>query len=173
MAITLYDATVAAFAQTLGAVEGFLGRGLAHCQDTNLDPQELIEARLYGDMLPLRYQVQAAIGHSVGAITGCRTGIYAAPMGDSKIDYQGLQKAVADARTALKAFTPDEVNALEAKDVVFKLPNMEMPFTGEGILMTFAIPNFHFHCTTAYDILRSKGVPLGKRDYLGRIRLKT
>ncbi len=73
----------------------------------------------------------------------------------------------------MKSYTPDEVNALEGNSVIFNLGDRQMPFTGEGFLLTFSLPNFHFHATTAYDILRSKGVPLGKRDYMGRIRLKT
>lgn len=172
MTITLYDATCAAFIQTLGAMEGVLARGLAHCQDNNIDLAELTDTRLYGDMLPLRYQVQAAIGHSLDTLNAAKTGVCKPPDGDARVDYAGLQKAVADARAALQAMTPDEVNALEAKDIIFKLGDREMPFTGAGLLLTFSIPNFHFHCTTAYDILRSKGVPLGKRDYLGRLRLR-
>jgi hypothetical protein len=173
MAVSLYDASVALFAQTLGAMDGFLGRGLAHCQDNNIDPAEVVDTRLYGDMLPLRYQVQAAIGHSVAAIEGVKAGVFLPPRGQAGSSYSDLQTAVAEARAALKAYTPDEINALQDRDVIFKIGENSMPFTGEGFLLTFSLPNFHFHATTAYDILRSKGVPLGKRDYLGRIRLKT
>ena len=68
--------------------------------------------------------------------------------------------------------TPDEINALEGKDVLFQFGDMKMPFTAEGFLLSFSVPNLHFHATTAYDILRMKGVPLGKRDYMGRPRMK-
>ena len=68
--------------------------------------------------------------------------------------------------------TPDEINALEGRDMVFKLGERQMPFTVPGFLMSFSIPNLHFHATTAYDILRQVGVPLGKRDYLGAMRMK-
>ncbi len=172
MAITLHDATAALFIQTLGAMEGFLKRGQAHCEDNNIPLSEIIETRLYGDMLPLRYQVQAAIGHSLGAIEGVKAGVFKPPYGTPTSDYAALLSEVAAAQARLKAFTPDEVNALEGKDVVFNLGDRQMPFTGEGFLLTFSLANFHFHATTAYDILRSKGVPLGKRDYLGRIKLK-
>ncbi len=67
---------------------------------------------------------------------------------------------------------PADVNALEGKDVVFQVRDMKLPFKAEGFLLSFSLPNFHFHATTAYDILRSKGVPLGKRDYMGKLRLK-
>jgi uncharacterized protein len=173
MAISLYDASAGLFIQTLGAMEGFLKRGLDHCQDNNINPQEIVETRLFTDMLPFRYQVQASIGHSLGAIQGVKGGEFKPPYGDQTSDYAALQKQVADAIAALKAITPAEVDALQGKDVVFNLaPDRKMPFTGENFLLTFSLANFHFHATTAYDILRSKGVPLGKRDYLGYLRIK-
>ena len=67
----------------------------------------------------------------------------------------------------------DDVNALEGKDVVFQLGERRVPFVAEDFLLSFSVPNFHFHATTAYDLLRQRGMPLGKRDYLGRLRLKT
>jgi hypothetical protein len=170
MAITLYDSTVGSFLQTLGAVEGFLAKGLAHCKENNIDPNEIVETRLYADMLPFRFQVVAAAHHSAGAIAGAKAGAFAPP-GPSTADYAGLQKLVSDARQALEAVKPEEVNALEGKDVVFSVRDMKLPFKAEGFLMTFSMPNFHFHATTAYDILRSKGVPLGKRDYMGKMKM--
>ena len=171
MSISLYDATVAAFSQTVGALDGILARGLAHCQDNGVDPAEMVETRFYGDMAPFRYQVQAAISHSVGAIEGAKVGVYSPSRGEAGEDYATLQAKVKDAMRKLAAYTPEEVNALMGKPVVFKLGEMTMPFLAEGFLMTFSLPNVHFHTTTAYDILRSKGVPLGKRDYMGRLKL--
>jgi hypothetical protein len=170
MAITLYDATVGSFLQTLGAVDGFLAKSLAHCQEKNIDPNEMVETRLYPDMLPLRFQVVGLTHHSAGAVAGAKAGAFSPP-GPSTADYAGLQKLVSDARQSLEQVKPEEVNALEGKDVLFSVRDMKMPFKAEGFLMTFSMPNFHFHATTAYDILRSKGVPLGKRDYMGRMKL--
>ena len=170
MAISLYDSTVGSFLQTLGAVEGFLAKGLAHCKENNIDPNEIVETRLYADMLPFRFQVVAAAHHSAGAIAGAKAGAFAPP-GPSTADYAGLQKLVSDAKQALESVKPEEVNALEGKDVTFSVRDMKLPFKAEGFLMTFSMPNFHFHATTAYDILRSKGVPLGKRDYMGKMKL--
>jgi hypothetical protein len=170
MAISLYDSTVGSFLQTLGAVEGFLAKGLAHCKEKNIDPNEIIETRLYPDMLPFRFQVVAVAHHSAGAIAGAKAGAFAPP-GPSTADYAGLQTLVSDAKKSLEAIKPEEVNALEGKDVVFSVRDMKLPFKAEGFLMTFSMPNFHFHATTAYDILRSKGVPLGKRDYMGKMKM--
>ncbi|TMJ26813.1 MAG: DUF1993 domain-containing protein [Alphaproteobacteria bacterium] len=170
MPITLYDSTVGSFLQTLGAVEGFLAKGLAHCKEKNVDPNEIVEARLFADMLPFRFQVVAVAHHSAGAIAGAKAGAFAPP-GPSTADYAGLQKLVSDAKQSLGAVKPEEVNALEGKDVLFSVRDMKLPFKAEGFLMTFSMPNFHFHATTAYDILRSKGVPIGKRDYMGKMKL--
>lgn len=173
MAITLYDATVGHFSQGMGALEHLLKRGQQYCTTNNHDIGRIVEARIREDMLPFRYQVEAAIGHSLGAIQGAKTGEFLPPKGTRDADYPALQKQVADARAALAAITPDEVNALEEKDVVFNLgPERKLPFVGRDFLLTFSVPNFYFHTTTAYDILRAIGVPLGKQDFLGRIRMK-
>jgi uncharacterized protein len=95
-----------------------------------------------------------------------------APKACTPLDYVGLQKVVADAREALLALKPADVNALEGRDVVFQFREFKMPFVAEGFLLSFSLPNFHFRATTAYDILRSRGVRLGKRDYLGQLRMK-
>ncbi len=172
MATSLYDLSVACFLQTLGGVSSFLDRGLSHCQDNNLDPEEIVETRLFPDMLPFRFQVLSVTHHSLGAIEGVKAGLFSPSTSLPPLGYTDLQKTVADALAALKALTPDEVNALEGKDVAFQFRDMKMPFTAEGFLLSFSLPNLHFHATTAYDILRTKGVPLGKRDYMGPLRLK-
>ena len=89
------------------------------------------------------------------------------------MDYAGLQKVVTEAREALQKVKPEEVDAVQGKDLTFQLPTMKIPFTAENFLLSFSLPNFYFHATTAYDILRTNGVPLGKRDFLGRMRIKT
>jgi len=173
MTISLYDATVASYQQTLGAVAGFLDRGLAHCTDNNIDPDSLVDARLYADMLPLRFQAVSVAHHSIGAIEGVKQGRFGPPSATPEPGYAGLRKIVAEALDALGKLTPAEVNGLEGRDVVFQVGDFKLPFTAEGFLLSFSLPNFHFHCATAYDILRSNGVPLGKRDYMGKLRLKS
>lgn len=172
MAISLYDVSVRSFLQTLTAVSGVLDRGLAHCQDNGVDPESIVETRLFPDMLPFRFQIVSVAHHSKGAIDGVKAGLFAPPSITEPLNYAGLTALVAESRKALEAVTPDEINALEGADVVFQLGAHKMPFTAEGFLMSFSLPNVHFHATTAYDILRTKGVPLGKRDYMGPLRLK-
>jgi hypothetical protein len=172
MAISLYDLTVASYLQTLGAVSGFLERGLAHCRDNNIDPEEVVETRLYGDMLPFRFQLISVAHHSAGAIEGVKAGAFAPPSEARPLNYVELQGLVAEAREKLAKLTPAEVNALEGSDVTFQIRDFKLPFTAENFLMSFSMPNFYFHAATAYDILRSKGVPLGKRDFMGELRMK-
>jgi uncharacterized protein len=148
MAISLYDLSVASFLQTLGGVAGFLQRGLDHCRDNNIDPSEIVETRLYRDMLPFRFQIVSVAHHSLGAIEGVQRGQFAPPGETPPHDYPALQKLVADAREGLLRLTPDEVNALEGGEVVFQIRDFKMPFTAEGFLMSFSLPNFYFHATT-------------------------
>ena len=172
MATSFYDLSVPTFLQTLGGVEGFLGRGHAHCTEKNIDLNEVVETRLFADMLPFRFQIQAVIAHSAGSLRGVKAGLFKPPSSLAPLDYAGLQGAVTEAREELEKLAPADVNALDGKDVIFEIRDMKLPFTAAEFLLSFSLPNFHFHATTAYDILRMKGVPLGKRDYLGVMRMK-
>jgi hypothetical protein len=172
MAISLYDVSVASYLQTLGAVSGFLEKGRAHCEANGIDTATIVGTRLKDDMLPFLFQIVSVAHHSRGAIAGAKSGVFTPPQPPAGLDYAGLQKLVADARAELAAMTPDEVNALEGGEMVFQLGERKMPFTVPDFILSFSLPNFHFHAATAYDILRQAGVPLGKRDYLGAMRVK-
>jgi uncharacterized protein len=173
MAISFYDVSVGRYLQTIAGVQGFLDKGLAHCSEHKADPQEMVDACLYKDMAALRFQIQSVAHHSIGAIEGMKSGKFGPPSNLAALDYAGLQRLMADTRVALEKLTPDVVNALQSRDVTFEVRDMKLPFTAEGFLLSFSLPNFYFHATTAYDILRSKGVPVGKRDFMGPLRLKT
>jgi hypothetical protein len=172
MSTSLYDATVVTFIQTLGAVEGFLARGFDHCRDNQIDPQQIVESRLHHDMLPFRFQVISTVKHSIGAIEAVRKGIFSPPT-TPELDYEGLQKAVTTAREMLLKVSEKEVNDFIGRDVKFEFRDRSIPFTGDGFLLSFSTPNFFFHASMAYGILRSKGVPLGKRDFMGQLRIKS
>lgn len=171
MALTLYDVSVTSFLQTLGAVSGYLNKGLKWATENGHDPEAIVETRLCGDMLPFRFQILSVCHHTQGAIEGAKAGLFLPPGAVGDVDYAGLQAHVAEAIAYLKAETPDAINALEGNDMVFQLGERKMPFTVEGFLLSFSLPNLHFHATTGYDILRHKGAPLGKRDYMGAMRL--
>ncbi len=170
MQISLYDATVRGFVQIMTAMQGFMERALKQRPDS-LDLSEVVETRLFPDMMPFRFQVISAIHHSLGAVEGVKSGLFVPPK-DVETDFAALHAAVAEANARLQTYTADEINALGGRELVFELPQAKLPFVAEDFLLSFSVPNFHFHATTAYGILRMKGVPLGKRDYLGRLRIK-
>lgn len=173
MTVMLHDLSVLSYLQTLGAVGAFLEKAHKHFLEHNVALDEIVDTRLYPDMLPFRFQIQSVVHHSVGAIEGIRQGVFRPPSDLANHRYEELQKLIADARETLQKVTPETVNARAGADMVFEIRGNKVPFTTEGFLLSFSLPNFYFHATTAYDILRSKGAPLGKRDYLGRMRLKS
>jgi len=172
MAISFYDASVASYVQILGALAGVLDKGLTHCGAKGIDPETIVEARMTPDMLPFSFQIHSVVHHSLGAIEGIKRGVFVPPGEKPPHSYVELKSLVADTLDKLKKFTPAEINALESNDVVFEIRGMKMPFTASGFLLSFSLPNFYFHATTAYDILRSKGAPIGKRDFMGMPRMK-
>jgi hypothetical protein len=165
--------SVASYLQTVDAVGGFLNKGLDHCQGCGADPAKMVEARLAEDMLPLRFQIVSVAHHSLGAVEGMKTGVFSPPGRSEVLDYAGLQKLLADTGEGLRRLTREEVDALSGRDMIFQIGERKVPFTTDDFVLSFSLPNFYFHAATAYDILRSNGVPLGKRDYLGRLRIKT
>ena len=172
MASPLSDVSLASFLQVLGGVAGFLDKGRAHCESKGIDLNTVVETRLAPDMLPFRFQVIAVAHHSLGAIEGVQKGLFQPPTGVANQDYAALQNIIADARAKLQKIDKASIDKLEGKDVVFQLGDRKLPFTAEGFLMSFSLPNLHFHATTAYDILRMTGAPIGKRDYMGQMRMK-
>jgi len=171
MSISLYDATVQTYTQQLGALDRILKRGAAHCSEQQLNLEEIVELRLYPDMLPFRFQVLSTITHSVGALEGVRKGSFS-PISKGSHNYAELQQAVSDAIETLGKVSAEELNGLADREMFFTTGDVKLPFTGADFLLTFSLPNFYFHASIAYGLLRSKGVALGKRDFLGRMRIK-
>jgi hypothetical protein len=172
MPASLYDLSVASYLQTVDAVGGFLAKGLDHCKGCGADPAKMVEARLAEDMLPLRFQIVSVAHHSLGAIEGMKKGVFSPPGKSDALDYASLQKLVSDTSEGLRRLSREEVDALSGRDMIFQIGERKVPFTTDNFLLSFSLPNFYFHATTAYDILRNNGVPLAKRDYLGRMRIK-
>jgi hypothetical protein len=172
MTISLYDISVPSFIQTLDALGVIMDKGLLYCRDNNIDPAEMVAARLFPDMQPFSFQIQLAAHHSIGAADSIRSGAFNRPDVKADCDYAGLQALIADAASRLRAIASEEIDSREDAEIGFNIPNFDGKFTAVGFLTSFSQPNFHFHATTAYDILRSRGVPVGKMDYLGAMRLK-
>ncbi len=172
MATSLYDLSVPTFLQTVSAVSGFLDRAAGHCAETGVDPDGIVHARLYEDMAPLHFQIEALAHHCVWGLEAVKTGVFAPPALIGAVPFADLQAMIATAQAALEAFSPDEVNGWAARDLDLQIGPRRLAFSSETFILSFALPNFHFHAVTAYDILRTRGVPLGKRDYEGRLRTR-
>ncbi|HVW68496.1 MAG TPA: DUF1993 domain-containing protein [Steroidobacteraceae bacterium] len=172
MALSLYAATIPSYRQILGSVAGLIDKAEAFCAAQGLSCDELIQARLADDMLPFAYQVKSTAVHSLGAIEGVRKGAFSPDMTTPPATFAALRARVNDTVTALEAVDPAEVEGFMGRDMVFVAGERRVPFTAEEFLLSFSQPNFYFHAATAYDILRWKGVAVGKRDFLGRMRLK-
>ena len=173
MTFSLYSATIPSYQQTLGAVTGLLVSAEKFCAEKHLAPEEIIGARLAQDMLPFAYQVKSTAVHSLGSIEGVRRGVFSPDMTPPPQTFAALKARVAEALAALAEITPAEVDGFVGRDMRFEFGQRRLEFTAENFLLSFSLPNFYFHAATAYDILRWKGAPLGKRDYMGRLRLKT
>lgn len=172
MPISLYDATIPGYLQLLTAVSALLDKAQTFCAEKSLDPNDLLQARLAADMHPFVYQVKSTHVHSIGAIEGLRQGSFSPDVTIPPQTFDGLKTQVTEAITALKALEPSEVESFIGRDMRFVSGERTIAFTAENFLLSFSQPNFYFHATTAYDILRWKGLPLGKRDFTGRPRFK-
>ena len=172
MSFSLYAATIPTYRQILGSVSGLLAKAESFCAEKGLAHEEIIHARLAGDMLPFAYQVKSTAVHSLGAIEGVRKGVFSPDVTPPPQTFHDLKANITHALTALEAVDPKEVDAFVGRDMRFAFGERQLNFTAEDFLLSFSQPNFYFHATTAYDILRWKGLPIGKRDFAGRLRLK-
>jgi hypothetical protein len=172
MAFSLYAATVPSYRQILGSVSGLLGTAETFCNERGIAPSELIQARLAEDMLPFAYQVKATAVHSIGAIEAVRKGVFSPDMSPFPESFAALKARIAEALAALEAIEPSEIDAFVGRDMRFEFGERRINFTAEDFLLSFSQPNFYFHATTAYAILRWKGVPIGKRNFTGQLRVR-
>jgi hypothetical protein len=173
MAISLYELSVPTFLQTLTAVGGFLDRAAAHCAETGEGADDFVEARLFADMAPFHFQIEAAWHHAVWGVEAVRTGEFTPPALVGPVPFAALRAMITRAQTSLGAFDRDEIDGCAGKELDLQIGPRRLAFTAETFILSFSLPNFHFHAVTAYDILRARGVPIGKRDYEGRLRTRT
>lgn len=172
MTLSLYDAVIPSNIQILGSVDGLIDKAEAFAAERGLAPGELIGAKLAPDMLPFGYQVKSSADHSVGGIEGVRGGNFSPSMKPWPTDFAGLHALVRGAIETLQAVDRAEFDALADVDTQFSMGELKLPFTGAQFLLSFSQPNFYFHATTAYAILRAQGVTIGKRDFMGQLRIK-
>lgn len=174
MPISLYDAFVPSCLQIIGSVRGLIDKAEEFCNEHGNAPDDLIGSCLIKDMLPFAYQVKSVAVHSLGAIEGVRKGEFSPDMTAPPESFDGLRAKLDEAAAGLKVVTVEEMEGFIGRDMRFSMPsyNLEIPFAAENFLLSFSQPNFYFHATTAYDLLRHKGVQIGKRDFMGAMRTK-
>lgn len=172
MPFSIYDAVVPSNLQILGAMDALLDKAEAFCAEQGRAESDLIDARLAPDMLPFGYQVKSCAAHSIGGIEGVRAGTFSPDMSPWPTDFARLHGVLQTAVASLKEMDRDAFDALAENETQFAFGETKLPFTGANSLLLFSQPNFYFHATTAYAILRVQGVKLGKRDFMGMPRVK-
>jgi hypothetical protein len=170
MSFSLYEAVVPSNLQILGALAQVMEKAKSFCAERGLSEAEMIDARLAPDMLPLGYQVKSCVVHSIGAIEGARSGSASPDWSEWPTDFDGLKGVLQRASAELSALDRNTVDQLTESDLNFVAGERKLSFNGANFLLSFSQPNFYFHATTAYAILRAQGVTLGKRDFLGVLR---
>jgi len=163
----MYQASAPRFANTLGNLAGILDKAQAHCEARKLDPLVLTGFRLYPDMFPLSRQVQIACDTAKGAV-GRLAGVEIPKHEDSERAFAELKARIARTLDFVQSVKPERLEGTEEKEIVLQMRSGERRYTGLQYLLGHALPNFYFHVTTAYNILRHNGVELGKQDYIGK-----
>jgi len=170
MPISLYQLSVPTFLQTMRAMHGFLDRAAAHFADAGVDENAIVHSRLFPDMAPLHFQIEAAWHHAVWGVEALMTGAFTPPALVGPVAFADHRAMIGRGVVALEAFTPSEIDACAGRVLDLQIGPRRLAFTAENFILSFSLPNFHFHAVTAYDILRAAGVAIGKRDYEGKLR---
>jgi len=153
------------FVRMLNNLAGMLRKGEAHAKAKGIDPATLLNARLAPDMFTLMRQVQIATDHAKGCMARL-AGHAPEAIEDTETSFAEVQARIARVLALVEAYTPAQLESAATRTVTVKIPSGELKFTGLDYLTTWAMPNFYFHVTAAYAILRHNGVELGKRDFL-------
>jgi hypothetical protein len=166
MTISMYQASVPVYLQYLKATSNVLDKGAAFAETRKIDPATLLQARLYPDMHPLVKQVQIFTDQAVRGISRL-AGTEPPSFPDTETTFAEVKTRIEKASAHVQSFTPAQIDGSEERDIVMKAPRGDMTFKGQQYLLAFSLPNFFFHATTTYSILRHVGVELGKMDFMG------
>lgn len=167
MAISLYASSVPVLTQMLNAVSAILRKTEDHAVAKNIEPNALLQARLYPDMFPLVRQVQIACDFARG-ISARLAGLEVPKHPDTEQSFADLQALLSETVTFIAGIAPAQIDGNEAREIVTRPGTpKEKKFTGQSYLLSYGLPQFFFHITTTYAILRHNGVEVGKRDFMG------
>ncbi|MNQ09329.1 hypothetical protein SAMN05216201_11331 [Pseudomonas linyingensis] len=168
MSLSMYQASIPTLLRGLDSLAAILAKAAAHAAARKIAPEVLLNARLAPDMLPLVRQVQIVSDTAKGCAARL-AGIEVPSYADTEASFDELQERLAKTATFLKGVAPEQIDGSEERAIVLKAHDQEIHFTGRTYLLGFVLPNFYFHLTTAYGILRHNGVEIGKKDYLGEV----
>ncbi|WP_269716634.1 DUF1993 domain-containing protein [Caulobacter sp. NIBR2454] len=168
MSLSMSQMTLPALTRGLRTLSALLTKGEAWAKDNGVDPADLASARLFEDMAPLTGQIQRVSDSAKFAVARL-AGVESPAMPDDEVTFADMQARIAKTIAYIEGIDAAQLDGTEGKTIELKFPNGEFSMTGSAYLSGFVLPNFYFHLTTAYDILRHKGVPVGKLDYLGVI----
>jgi hypothetical protein len=166
MSLTLYQASIPVLVRMLGNLSALLDKAATHAEAKKIDPAIFINARLAPDMYPLSRQVQIA----TDVVKGCAArlaGIEVPSYADNEVTFAELQARIAKTVAFIQSVTAEQIDGSEERNITLKFGSREFHFLGQAYLLNFVYPNFYFHLTTAYAILRHNGVEIGKMDYIG------
>lgn len=163
---TLYDTSVAPLKRALTNLSSILKKGEEYADNLKIEHAVLLNARLFPDMFPLTRQVQIATDMSKGGIARL-AGVEIPKYEDIETTFEQLQARIAKTIVFLESIKLEQFEGAESKEIVINVRKVDIQFTGQAYLLTWVLPNVYFHVTTAYNILRHNGVPLGKPDFLG------
>ncbi|MGN6121924.1 MAG: DUF1993 domain-containing protein [Sphingomonas oligoaromativorans] len=167
MALSLYDVSVPVFIRSLRNLSAILEKGRLHADENGLPHATLLDARLIEDMSALPAQIQRA--SDAAKFVAVRVGgIAPVAMEDDEASFDDLQARIAATIALLESVPAHAMDGREEDDVTVQTPRQTLHFKARDYVLHFALPNFFFHVTTAYGLLRHKGVPIGKMDFLGR-----
>lgn len=169
MSISLYDFSISIMSRGLSNLSSILDKAAAYAESKKIDPVVLAQARLYPDMYPLARQVQIACDTAKGAAARL-AGIEIPKHEDTEATLAELKQRVAKTLNFLKTVTPEQLQGAESRAIELKTPNGSLNFTGQSYVTHFVLPNFYFHESMAYALLRHNGVEIGKMDFLGTIQ---
>jgi hypothetical protein len=167
LANLLYDLSIAPMLRSLRNLDAIVSKAEAHAAaDEALDPETLVSARLFPNMRPFVFQIRVATDTAKGAAARL-TGQELPSWPDDEVTFAEVHERLGKAISYLSGFTPEQFEGAEERPIELKLGPQTVHFTGSSYVANFVLPNFYFHVTTAYNILRHNGVVIGKRDFLG------
>lgn len=168
MTLSMYQASLPVMTRMMRNLDAILAKAAAHAEEKKIDPAVLIGSRLYPDMFALARQVQIVTDTAKGCAARL-AGVEPPKYDDTETTFAELAARLQKTIDYLESFKAGQIDGTEKKDITLKLGSKSVTFTGEFYLLNFVLPNFYFHVSTAYGILRHSGVPLGKMDYLGHL----